>query len=312
MSVADNAAAWMVNIANDNSHGYDQGNRWGPNYDCSSLVISAYKAAGVPLQSTYTGNMKGDFLSHGFSDVTNSVNRANGAGMQRGDVLLNIVHHTAMYIGNGQICEAGGNEFGGVTGGKSGDQTGNEIRCRAYYNFPWDCVLRYTASGGSVPSPVPTPSGSGTSVENASGGSVDSNGVYTVKSGDSLWAIAERLLGNGSRYTEIMTLNNLRTPNILVGQKLKIPVSGNSGSQPVPSGNTQMAQASMPVLRYGSVGVGVRVLQAALNARGASPQLDVDGDFGTETKTALMTFNASAGVSPTDTASAKTWEALVK
>ena len=312
MSVADNAAAWMVNIANDNSHGYDQGNRWGPNYDCSSLVISAYKAAGVPLQSTYTGNMKGDFLSHGFSDVTNSVNRANGAGMQRGDVLLNIVHHTAMYIGNGQICEAGGNEFGGVTGGKSGDQTGNEIRCRSYYNFPWDCVLRYTASGGSAPSPVPAPSGGGTSGGNASGGSVDSNGVYTVKSGDSLWAIAERLLGNGSRYTEIMTLNNLRTPNILVGQQLKIPASGNSGSQPVQSGNTQTVQAAMPVLRYGSVGVGVRVLQAALNARGASPHLEVDGDFGMETKTALMTFNAAAGVSPADTTSAKTWEALVK
>lgn len=34
--------AWAA----DNSHGYDQANRWGPDYDCSSAVISAWELAG--------------------------------------------------------------------------------------------------------------------------------------------------------------------------------------------------------------------------------------------------------------------------
>lgn len=47
--------------------------------------------------------------------------------------------------------------------------------------------------------------------------------TYTVKAGDSLWAIAARFLGSGSRYKEIKTLNNLATDVIYVGTVLKIP-----------------------------------------------------------------------------------------
>jgi hypothetical protein len=35
------------------------------------------------------------------------------------------------------------NELGKVTGGKVGDQTGNEYYVRQWYNGNWDCVLRY-------------------------------------------------------------------------------------------------------------------------------------------------------------------------
>ena len=35
------AVNWAIQIANDNSHGYDQANRWGPDYDCSSLLIQS-------------------------------------------------------------------------------------------------------------------------------------------------------------------------------------------------------------------------------------------------------------------------------
>lgn len=47
--------------------------------------------------------------------------------------------------------------------------------------------------------------------------------TYTVKRGDSLWAIAARTLGKGIRYTEIKKLNGLTSDIIYAGQVLKIP-----------------------------------------------------------------------------------------
>ena len=136
MSIVEKAVAWALGIAADASHGYDQASRWGPDYDCSSFVISAYKAAGLPLTATYTGNMKYDFLRHGFVQVLDG-------SLKRGDVLLHEKNHTAMYIGNNQLVHASINEKGAIKGGQVGDQTGSEICIRRYYNYPWDCVLRY-------------------------------------------------------------------------------------------------------------------------------------------------------------------------
>lgn len=47
--------------------------------------------------------------------------------------------------------------------------------------------------------------------------------AYTVKKDDTLWGIAARLLGNGSRYKEIKTLNGLTSDTIYAGQVLNIP-----------------------------------------------------------------------------------------
>lgn len=145
--IVENAVQWMEKTANDNSHGYDQIYRWGEkgDYDCSSAVITAYQQAGVPVKTngaTYTGNMYSVFTKCGFKDVTSSVNLATGAGMKRGDVLLNHVHHVAMHCGNGMEVEASINEFGGATGGRPGDQTGSEFLKKPYRNYPWNCVLR--------------------------------------------------------------------------------------------------------------------------------------------------------------------------
>lgn len=216
MKAAEKAAAWAEAVAADDSHGYDQGSRWGPDYDCSSLVISAYKAAGVPLLSTYTGNMWKDFLAHGFT-VAKDVDLQTGAGLQRGDVLLNERSHTAIYLGNGRIVNAGGNELGGVTGGQTGDQTGREIAIVPYYNFPWDCVLRYEEEDLSTP-----PDGSGRD-DNAGQNDNAQEGVYVVRSGDTLWSIAEALLGSGTRYGEIMKANALTSIIIYPGMALRIP-----------------------------------------------------------------------------------------
>lgn len=150
---ADDAALWMEKLAQNDLYGYDQEHRWGErgDYDCSSAVISAYEAAGIPVRShgaSYTGDMRITFKACGFVDVTGLVDLTTGKGLQRGDVLLNEAHHTAMYVGDGLEVEASINEKGEAVGGKPGDQTGNEILVRAYRNFPWDCVLRY--HGGEV------------------------------------------------------------------------------------------------------------------------------------------------------------------
>lgn len=156
-NAVEEAVQWAIGIANDDSHGYDQPGRDGPNYDCSSLICWAYYNAGLNTRPGYTPatfTMREVFLAAGFQDVTSLVNMQTGAGVIRGDVLLNIQNHTAMSIGNGQVVQASQNEFGGVSGGQTGDQTGQEIWITNYYNYPWDCVLRYPGGGGVTPSGV--------------------------------------------------------------------------------------------------------------------------------------------------------------
>ncbi len=162
-TIIENAVSWMEQAAKDGSHGYDQTYRWGEkgDYDCSAAVITAFEQAGVPVKSkgaTYTGNMLQVFKQCGFQDVTGKINLATGAGLQRGDVLLNTVHHTALYCGNGKEVEASINEKGTATGGKPGDQTGKEFLIRSYRNYPWTHVLRYT--GGTAASSGTSGSGS--------------------------------------------------------------------------------------------------------------------------------------------------------
>lgn len=132
---------WAINIANDDSHGYTQDleGRWGPDYDCSSLVISALKSAGLSTgDAVYTGNMRSELTSHGF--VWNS----GTSKLKRGDILL--VHreggrqHTEIYLGKGKTVGAHIAETGGVFG-RTGDQTGHEIDVGPYYSI-WQGYLR--------------------------------------------------------------------------------------------------------------------------------------------------------------------------
>lgn len=144
----EKACNWAVGIANDDSHGYDQKHRWGtPDYDCSSLVISAFQKAGINLKKNgawSTKNLLEVALKSGFKDVTSTVNLSSAKGMRRGDILLRKGHHVALYLGNGKAVAAHKNEKGGITGGKPGDQTGHEIDVYPYSNAHWTHILRYT------------------------------------------------------------------------------------------------------------------------------------------------------------------------
>ncbi len=129
-----------IAIANDDSHGYSNTNRWGPDYDCSSFVITALKQAGFNTgDASYTLNMKNALTRYGFKwypwetigDVSN---------LRRGDILLDEKNHTEFYIGRyqnvGAHYDCGDPE--------TGDKSGGEISVTGYYSSTWDGILRYT------------------------------------------------------------------------------------------------------------------------------------------------------------------------
>jgi len=47
--------------------------------------------------------------------------------------------------------------------------------------------------------------------------------IHVVGKGDTLWGIAVKHLGDGTRYKEIMTYNGMKSEIIRVGQRIKIP-----------------------------------------------------------------------------------------
>lgn len=47
--------------------------------------------------------------------------------------------------------------------------------------------------------------------------------THTVKSGETLWAIAKKYLGDGSKYTELAKINKISNPNVIkIGQVIKL------------------------------------------------------------------------------------------
>ena len=75
--------------------------------DCSAGVIANTKAAGhllgLPalenIQATYTGNMRPGFQTAGFQVLTDRKYLSGWQHLETGDILLNDIHHTAVYVG---------------------------------------------------------------------------------------------------------------------------------------------------------------------------------------------------------------------
>jgi hypothetical protein len=137
LSAIDRYIDLALSYAADDSHGYDQEYRWGPDYDCSSFVVTMLQDAGFDTAwATYTGNLRSALESVGWQWC------AMGTTLRRGDILLNETHHVSMYVEDDTLVMASSNEFHGATGGATGDQTGREIYVRNYYDYPWNGILR--------------------------------------------------------------------------------------------------------------------------------------------------------------------------
>jgi len=121
---------------------------------------------------------------------------------------------------------------------------------------------------------------------------------YTVRSGDSLWLIAQLF---GTTVDAIKALNGLTDDMILVGQVLKIPDEFANIPPPPP--------IVRPTLRMGDTGLHVAVLQAQLHFWLFLPG-PVDGIFGPQTQRAVMAFQRDHGLDVDGIVGAMTWEAL--
>lgn len=138
MPNVEDAVKWAEDIARDNSHGYSQGGREGKDFDCSSLVCRSLKAAGfnAPYPSFSTRSM-GSWLESNNWEWHNGV-----SGVRRGDIMWK-TGHTAWASSGSTITEACIDENGNITGGKVGDQTGNEIRITNMNRYNWKGYWRY-------------------------------------------------------------------------------------------------------------------------------------------------------------------------
>ena len=136
-------------FAMDDIYGYSQkppSGRWGPDFDCSSLIYQAASNAGYSVghggeRVRFTGTMLKDFEKAGFQILPFA--NVGISDLRIGDILLNLALHAEVYVGEGESVGATGSENGTFVG-EAGDQTGREIEKHpvTLFNKGWDYILR--------------------------------------------------------------------------------------------------------------------------------------------------------------------------
>lgn len=152
-ALVDRAVDYMIGIANDDTHGYING-QWGPEYSCLSLVEMGYITAGLAITKSNIDKMPDNLIEAGFEDCTAEVSLKTGGGLAKGDILWMLdgtgKHgHVECHVGDGKLVGARGD-----TDDKAGDSRGDEISVIAYQNMSWQRVFRlpgaYTGENNSA------------------------------------------------------------------------------------------------------------------------------------------------------------------
>lgn len=111
--------------------------------EASNIVLFKYEAPGnqgtavqntrLGYSQTYYDRYSGEKEQQAIKEVEDQINFYKKSS------------YTKYIVSNGGhlISNSGSDENGRATGGKAGDQTGNEWVLKYWYNRPWNCVLRY-------------------------------------------------------------------------------------------------------------------------------------------------------------------------
>ncbi len=168
--------------------------------DCSGLFAWAYKQLGGymyhgsnTMWSKYTVN-KGKLLNGKRTDGKELLN-GSAVFLTKGEDR----YHVGLYVGNGKVIEAQSTAKGVVQSNLTRWHEWAELTNTTY------------ASQGD------------TDGENNTDATSTDKVVYTVVQGDTLWGLAQRFLGRGNRYKEIMTANNMTNTILRPGMVLQIP-----------------------------------------------------------------------------------------
>lgn len=104
---------------------------------------------------------------------------------------------------------------------KYGFDVGVSISLKEYRDY-YTKVLSVKDKASNANSAVTSPKKVATVEQNRASNKITAS-THTVKSGETLWAICQKELGDGSKYKEIAALNNLSNPNLIkVGQVIKL------------------------------------------------------------------------------------------
>lgn len=164
LSIPERIAQVAEHFAKHSSHGYSQPNRGtgsaetislsddsnvlvtNSDVDCSEMVRQCVNAAlsgnyRGPIGYMWTGDEDEKLRAKGFVRMA-----YNASKVRRGDVLW-VKGHTGVAVGNGKQADAHGDEVGGITGPKRGDQTTHEVEVRSLRS--WDYIYRYVSSTGT-------------------------------------------------------------------------------------------------------------------------------------------------------------------
>lgn len=128
---------WMINFAADESHGYDQGNRYLPDVDCSSFVYYALLNNGFTKEQLGASAFATDGMGSKLQAAGFTAHAFNASELKRGDILVSPGHHTEVYVGDGKTIGAHISENGGIYAGQQGDQTGGEVSIANLKNYDY-------------------------------------------------------------------------------------------------------------------------------------------------------------------------------